>query len=262
MNHLIEQVRQQQPLIHNITNQVVMNFTANGLYAVGAAPVMAHAKEEVEEMARQAGALVLNIGTLSKIQIEAMILAGKAANQAGVPVVLDPVGVGATPFRTASAKQILQEVEIACIRGNAGEIANLAGIEAKVKGVEGVASIEDDDFARQAFASLQVPLVITGAEDILIDNEQTIVITNGDPLLTKITGTGCLLSAVVAAFIAVHDQVLEAAAAAVSYYGVAAEQAAAGNKYPGSFQVAFLNELYRLEAEEISLHQRMTRSSK
>ncbi|WP_066187627.1 hydroxyethylthiazole kinase [Gracilibacillus timonensis] len=261
MKHLMEQVRQEQPLIHNITNQVVMNFTANGLYAVGAAPVMAHAKEEVEEMAQQASALVLNIGTLTQEQVDAMILAGKTANKAGVPVVFDPVGVGATAFRMASAERILQEVDLACIRGNAGEIASLAGVKTEVKGVEGAQDLPMKEIAQQGFDRLQVPLVITGAQDVLINREQLIVISNGHPLLTKITGAGCLLTAVVAAFITVEDDLLEAAAAAVSYYGIAAEKAAERSNHPGSFQVSFLNELNRLSVEDIVNNQRIERGT-
>src|SRR5699024_11207259 len=136
------QVRRETPLIHNITNQVVMNFTANGLYAIGASPVMAHAKEEVEEMTQIANALVLNIGTLTIDLVEAMILAGKAANKVGIPVVLDPVGVGATQFRTESARRILDKVDITVVRGNAGEIANLAGVDLAVKGVDGAEGID------------------------------------------------------------------------------------------------------------------------
>ncbi|WP_018932058.1 hydroxyethylthiazole kinase [Gracilibacillus lacisalsi] len=261
MSHLIEKVRKQQPLIHNITNQVVMNFTANGLYAVGAAPVMAHAKEEVEEMAQMASSLVLNIGTLTKEQIDAMILAGKAANQAGVPVVLDPVGVGATTFRTNSAKRILQEVNVTCIRGNAGEIANLAGVETEVRGVDGSSDTDIQQLANLAFKTLQVPLVITGEEDVVVDWDTQISVSNGHPLLTKVTGAGCLLSAVIAAFLAVSDNVVEAATDALSYYGVAAENAADRQEFPGSFQIAFLDQLSAVDGETVNKKKQITRSS-
>ncbi|QGH33070.1 hydroxyethylthiazole kinase [Gracilibacillus salitolerans] len=261
MNHLIDEVRKQQPLIHNITNQVVMNFTANGLYAVGAAPVMAHAKEEVEEMAQIASALLLNIGTLTKEQVDAMVLAGKAANQAGVPVVLDPVGVGATTFRTDSAKRILQEVNVTCIRGNAGEIANLAGVGAQVRGVEGSSDIDVQQLASLAFDTLQVPLAITGEKDVVIDKNEQVIISNGHPLLTKVTGAGCLLSAVIAAFLSVSDKVTDAISGALSYYGVAAENAAEKHQYPGSFQIAFLDQLFAVDGAEVNKKKRITRSS-
>jgi len=131
-------LRERKPLIHQITNYVVMNETANATLAIGALPVMAHAVEEVEEMASVAGALVLNIGTLSAPWIDAMLLAGRAANAAGVPVVLDPVGVGATTFRTATAKRILDQVDVAIVRGNAAEVAALTGLEAEIRGVEAI----------------------------------------------------------------------------------------------------------------------------
>ncbi len=133
----LSKVRDQNPLVHSITNNVVTNFTANGLLALGASPVMAYAIEEATDMAKIAGALVLNIGTLSSASVEAMIAAGKSANENGVPVIFDPVGAGATPFRTASARKIIQEVRLSAIRGNAAEIANIAGApDWKIKGVD------------------------------------------------------------------------------------------------------------------------------
>ncbi|MFP3324828.1 hydroxyethylthiazole kinase, partial [Planococcus sp. SIMBA_160] len=136
-SNLLEKVRANNPLVHNITNQVVTNFTANGLLALGASPVMANAKEEVAEMAQLADALVLNIGTLTKDTVEAMVIAGQAANEKGVPVLLDPVGVGATTFRTRTAKQLLQQVKISVVRGNAAEIAHLLGVDGwQSKGVD------------------------------------------------------------------------------------------------------------------------------
>src|ERR687884_2366614 len=129
-------LRERKPLVHQITNYVVMNETANATLALGALPVMAHAREEVEEMVRLAGALVINIGTLSPHWVEAMLAAGRAANEAGVPVTLDPVGAGATRYRTETAKRLLDEVDVAVLRGNAGEVATLVGVEAEVRGVE------------------------------------------------------------------------------------------------------------------------------
>ncbi|UOQ49182.1 hydroxyethylthiazole kinase [Gracilibacillus caseinilyticus] len=261
MSHLIEEVRKHQPLIHNITNQVVMNFTANGLYAIGASPVMANAKEEVEEMATLANALVLNIGTLTDVQVEAMILAGKAANKTGTPVVFDPVGAGATMFRTQSAQRILEQVEVTCIRGNAGEIASLAGLSATVRGVDGAGDVDMEILAEQAYQKLGVSLAITGAQDILIHQREKVILSNGHPLLTKVTGTGCLLSSVLAAFLAVTDDVLQAMTDAISYYGVAAENAASEQQLPGSFQVSFIDQLFHLKSEEINRKIRIIRGA-
>lgn len=248
---LIERVREKQPLIHSITNQVVINFTANGLLAVGAAPVMANAVEEAGDMASIADALVLNIGTLTSPQVKAMIKAGKAANAAGVPVVFDPVGAGATPFRNETAKKILSEVDISVVRGNAGEVGFLAGIDAKVKGVESAYQGSNRELALQAANKLGKPVVVTGKQDIITDGKQLFSGYNGNPLLTRITGAGCLLSAVVAAFLAVGDDKLKSAAAAVCFYGIAAELSAETANGPGSFQTGFLDALANLNTGQI-----------
>ncbi|WP_054861627.1 hydroxyethylthiazole kinase [Gracilibacillus sp. JCM 18860] len=257
----IQLLREKQPLIHNITNQVVMNFTANGLYAIGASPVMAHAKEEVEEMAQIADAVVLNIGTLTQDQVDAMILAGKSANKAGVPVVLDPVGVGATTFRTSSALRILDEVDVTIIRGNAGEVANLAGMEVKVKGgVDVTGDLQNENLATLAAKKFNTNIAITGGEvDVVTNGLSRYRITNGHPLLTKVTGTGCLLSAVIGgAFLAVEKDVLTAATTAISYYGVAAEEAAQQSNLPGSFQITFLDQLNHLNMEAFERKSRIS----
>ncbi|WP_186580690.1 hydroxyethylthiazole kinase [Aquibacillus kalidii] len=248
---MIDQVRDKQPLVHNITNQVVINFTANGLYALGAAPVMANAVEEAADMASNADALLLNIGTLTSAQVEAMILAGKAANQKGIPVVLDPVGVGATHFRSRAAEKILKEVKVSFIRGNAGEVGHLAGLTSQMRGVDASGESDNKLVAHQAVKTLGVPVIVTGKQDVITDGKTTYVISNGHFLLTKVTGAGCLLSSVVAAFLANSDNYLDAAASAVGFYGVAAEIAAQHTNAPGSFQVAFLDSLYELRSEVV-----------
>ncbi|MFC4402094.1 hydroxyethylthiazole kinase [Gracilibacillus xinjiangensis] len=249
MTYFLDKIREQQPLIHNITNLVVTNFTANGLYALGASPVMANAREEVEEMASIANALVLNIGTLTKEQVEAMIIAGKAANKAGIPVVLDPVGAGATTFRTKSAQTILDQVKVSIIRGNAGEIANLAGVSAEVKGVDASGDFDMEELLQVAYEQLHIPLAITGALDFVTDGKDKAIISNGHPLLTKVTGAGCLLSSVVAAFLAVEKETFKAATRAISCYGIAAEEAASKASLPGDFQVELLNQLYAISED-------------
>ena len=257
---VLQKVRQANPLVHNITNVVVTNFTANGLLALGASPVMAYAKEEVADMAKIAGALVLNIGTLHPEEVEAMLIAGKAANEAGVPVVFDPVGAGATPYRTETARNIAAAVKLSVIRGNAAEIANVIGETWKIKGVDaGEGSGDVVALAEKAAAQLQTVVAITGKDDVVTDGKTTYVIHNGHPLLTKVTGTGCLLTSVIGAFAAVEQDVLKAAAAALVSYGVAAEVAAgeAGEQGFGSFQIAFLNALSRIGAEEIGRYGRI-----
>ncbi len=173
-------LRERKPLVHQITNYVVMNETANATLALGALPVMAHAREEVEEMARLAGALVLNIGTLSPQWVEAMLAAGKAANDAGIPVVLDPVGAGATAYRTETARRILGEVDVAVLRGNAGEIATLVGVEAEVRGVESIGTgAEPADLARAAARSLGLVASVTGPVDHVSDGQDVLAVANG-----------------------------------------------------------------------------------
>lgn len=259
MSHLIEKVRKNNPLVHNITNQVVMNFTANGLYAIGASPVMAQAQEEVEEMAKLADALVLNIGTLTQNLIETMILAGKAANEAGIPVILDPVGVGATTYRTKAANRILEAVDVTVVRGNAGEIANLTGIDLAVRGVDGTEDISAEELAEKAFDRIQVSLVITGREDVIINKKGISIISNGNSMLTKVTGTGCLLSSVIAAFLAVSDTEGKALEDALCFYGIAAENAARYHPSPGTFQASFLDQLFELQPQEIAEKKQIAR---
>ena len=247
----LRRLRERRPLVHQITNYVVMNETANATLAIGALPVMAHAPEEVEEMAGLAGALVLNIGTLSASWIDAMLLAGRAANARGVPVVLDPVGVGATRYRTDTAKRILDVVDVAVLRGNAGEVATLAGVAAEVRGVESIDAAESAaDVARSAALSLGVVASVTGSVDHVSNGARVVAVENGHPLLASITGTGCMSSAITGAFLAVRpDEPLEAAAEALAAFGVAGENAAPGAKGPGSFHVNLYDALAALDPD-------------
>jgi hydroxyethylthiazole kinase len=248
-------VREVNPLVHNITNTVVTNFTANGLLAMGASPVMAFAVEEVADMAKIAGALVLNIGTLTSSVVDAMIIAGKSANENGVPVILDPVGAGATPYRTETAKRILREVKISVLRGNASEIANVAGYQTETKGVDaGQVQGNTIELAIQTAKTFKTVVVITGKEDIVSDGTETYMVRNGHPILTKVTGTGCLLSSMIGAFSAVEKNFVKAAVAALTFYGVTAEIAASKtiDKGTGSFQIELLDKLSEVSENEIT----------
>ncbi|MEN3312503.1 MAG: hydroxyethylthiazole kinase [Actinomycetota bacterium] len=249
----LRELRARKPLIHQITNYVVMNETANATLALGALPVMAHAREEVEEMVALAGALVLNIGTLSPHWIDAMLLAGKAANELGVPVVLDPVGAGATRFRTETARRLLDEVKVAVLRGNQGEVATLVGVNAEVRGVESIAAAgEPADLARVAARNLGLVASVTGVIDHVSDGDRVLAVGNGHELLAAVTGTGCMSSAITGCFLAVaRDRPLEAAAGALAAFGVAAEDAAVGAKGPGSFHVGLYDALAALEPESL-----------
>lgn len=245
----VRRLREAKPLIHQITNYVVMNETANATLALGALPVMAHANEEVEEMAAIAGAVVLNIGTLSPHWVDAMIRAGKAANERGTPVVLDPVGAGATTYRTETAKRILDEVRVTVLRGNAGEVATLVGVDAEVRGVESIGAGGDPaDLARRAGKSLGLVASVTGPVDHVSDGERVIAVRNGHALLASITGTGCMSSAMTGCFLSVNaERPLEAAAEALVAFGVAGEDAAVDAKGPGSFQVGLYDALAALD---------------
>jgi hydroxyethylthiazole kinase len=246
-------LRERKPLVHQITNYVVMNETANATLALGALPVMAHAREEVEEMVGLASALVLNIGTLSPHWVDAMLMAGKAANARGTPVVLDPVGAGATSYRTETAKQILDQVAVTVLRGNAGEVATLVGVEAEVRGVESIgAGGEPAELAREAAKTLGLVASITGPVDHVSDGETVLAVANGHELLGAVSGTGCMSSALTGCFLAAKaDDPLAAAAEALAAFGVAGEDAAAGARGPGSFHVNLYDALAALDPETL-----------
>jgi hydroxyethylthiazole kinase len=246
-------IREQKPLVHQITNYVVMNETANATLALGALPVRAHAGEEVEEMTRLASSLVLNIGTLSGHWVEAMLLAGGAATARRIPVVLDPVGVGATEYRTATARRILDLVGVTVLRGNAGEVATLVGADAEVRGVESIAAgVDAAELAREAAGRFGLVASVTGPVDHVSDGERVLAVANGHALLSTVTGTGCMSSALTGCFLAAKpDQPLEAAAEALAAFGVAAEDAAAGAQGPGTFHARLYDALYALDPVEL-----------
>lgn len=252
-------LREAKPLVHQITNFVVMNETANATLALGALPVMAHAREEVEEMAALAGALVLNIGTLAPDWIEAMLLAGKTAGGNGTPIVVDPVGAGATSYRTETARRLLDELDVTVLRGNAGEIATLLGVEAEVRGVESIdTAAVPAELAREAARTLGVVVAVTGAVDHVSDGERTVGIENGDPLLSAVSGTGCMSTAITGCFCAVKPGTpLEAAAEALAAFGVAGEDAAREAKGPGTFHAALYDALAGLDPDTLDARARL-----
>jgi hydroxyethylthiazole kinase len=249
----LRRIREHKPLVHQITNYVVMNETANATLALGALPVMAHAPEEVEEMVGLASALVLNIGTLSSHWVDAMLRAGRAATTRGIPIVLDPVGAGATAFRTETAKRILDEVDVTVLRGNAGEVATLVGVAAEVRGVESIGAAEDAaELARRAGEMLGLVASVTGAVDHVSDGRTVLSVSNGDAMLATVTGTGCMSSALTGCFLAAKpDSPLEAAAEALAAFGVAGEDAAREAKGPGSFHVGLYDALATLDPETL-----------
>ncbi|MBT8351722.1 MAG: hydroxyethylthiazole kinase [Deltaproteobacteria bacterium] len=248
----LDAVRKNQPLIHNITNYVVMNYTANALLAMGASPVMAHAPNEVEQMVSFAGALVLNIGTLDDEWIDSMIISGKKATALKTPIILDPVGSGATSLRTDSAKKIINETNIHVIRGNASEILSLKNSDSKTKGVDSIHSVEDaGDTAKLLAKELEITLAITGSVDLVTDGERTVYISNGHPLMACVTGTGCTATAVIGAFLAVDNDPFSAAVTALAYFGLAGEIAGKKAQAPGSFMINLLDAMYLITPEKL-----------
>ncbi|RLC36189.1 MAG: hydroxyethylthiazole kinase [Candidatus Nealsonbacteria bacterium] len=249
---IIERIRQERPLIHNITNMVAMNDSANIILAIGGLPVMAHAQAEVREMVRVAGALVLNIGTLTSEQIDSMIVAGEEANNLKKPVVLDPVGAGATHLRTESALRLQERIKIDIVRGNHAEVSILAGLKGSIKGVESVGSGKNAVEIGQSLARRHNQVVIiTGKKDIVTDGKTVIEINNGSPMLGTITATGCMVTSLIATFAAVWDDYIMASTGALVCFGLAGEKAAVKAQGPGSFKVNLFDEVYNLNEEII-----------
>jgi hydroxyethylthiazole kinase len=249
----LERIRATAPLVHNITNFVVMESTANALLALGAAPVMAHALEEVEEITSLASALVLNIGTLSGPWIQAMHRSGTVAAARRIPVVLDPVGAGASTLRTRTALELLESASPAVVRGNASEILTLAGEAGGARGVDATAGVEAARGPAGALARRAGLVVsVSGTEDVITDGTRELRILNSTPLMARVTGMGCTATALTAAFCAVNAEPLRAAAHAMAVMGVAAEIAREEARGPGSFLPAFHDVLHRLEEEALA----------
>lgn len=252
------EVRQKNPLIHCITNIVVANFQANGLLAMGASPIMADAPEEASDIARIANAVVLNIGTLNQRTVDAMVLAGKTANQLNIPVVFDPVGAGASPYRLTTTRRLLKEINMSVIRCNAGELAAIAGVEWQAKGVDaGAGQADVTAMAKHVASTFNTIVAVTGEKDIVTDGLQTAAILGGDARLTQITGAGCLLSAVVAAFYCTRPS-MEAVISAMTFYKRVGEQAVQGTF--GDIVSHLMTALFELSQEDE--HERNTHNSR
>jgi len=249
---IFEKVRQEKPLVHHITNWVTIYDCANITRAFGALPVMAHAKEESGDMAKIASALVLNIGTLTPELIESMIIAGKSANSKGIPVVLDAVGAGATKLRDDKSFELLDKIKINIIKGNASEIARIAGKKVVTKGVESTkVKANMIEVAKKLANERKATVVITGKEDIVTDGERVYLVKNGHEMMGNIVGTGCMAASVIASFSGVEKDYTLAAAAALSCFGIAGELAAMKSSGPGSFKERFYDEAFNLNSNTI-----------
>lgn len=256
---LLGAVRDRKPLIHNITNYVVMNFSANALLSVGASPVMAHAISEVEEMTGLAGTLVLNIGTLSPPWIEAMLKAGSVAKRRGIPIVLDPVGAGATRLRTDTARQIVSDVVPTVIRGNASEVLALVSETAATKGVDSAHGVADAEAVAIRLArEHDMVVAITGPEDLVTDGKRLARVQNGHPLMGRVTGTGCVASAVVGAFCAVGSDPFESTVAGLATFGIAGELGARTEPRPGSYHSLLIDGLDEVGERHLTSMLRVT----
>jgi hydroxyethylthiazole kinase len=255
---LLEKIRLSKPLVHHITNWVTIYDCANITRCVGALPVMAHAREEAEEMTSSSQALVLNIGTLTPSLVRSMIAAGKRANKMGIPIVLDAVGAGATKLRTDKANEILAAIRVDVIKGNPAEIATLAGAKAEVRGVESV-SIRGSvkDVATSLARRYRSTVAVTGKEDFVSDGRTTYVVSNGHEMMSSVVGTGCMAASVIASFAAVEKDRAKAAAYALACFGIAAELAAVEAKGPGSFKARLYDELYALDEAKIRRMQKI-----
>jgi len=248
----IQRIRAEAPVVHNITNYVVMNTTANALLAIGASPVMAHAEEEVAEMTAIARSLVINIGTLSTPWIAAMFKAGDAARRNARPIILDPVGAGATAFRTDAARKLLAELSPAIVRGNPSEIRALAYEERSTRGVDSAHQPEDAAKAADALSARYGCVVVTsGAVDLISSGGMTSRVFNGHPMMPKVTGMGCTASALAGAFASVNPSARDAAVNAMAVMGIAGEMAAEHARGPGTFLDHFLDALYLLNESDI-----------
>lgn len=219
-------LKAKKPLVHHITNYVTVNDCANMTLAIGASPVMADDIGEVEEMVAFASSLVLNMGTLNARTITSMILAGKKAKELGIPIIFDPVGVGATTLRTATAKRIIEDVCPSIIRGNMSEIKILAGLAADIKGVDSVASeMDGEKVARELSQKLDCVIAITGKQDIIAQGDKLCLIDNGHVILSEVTGTGCMATSLIACFCGTTDDLFMGAVAGVMTMGLAGELA-------------------------------------
>jgi len=255
---LLERIRQYKPLIHHLTNWVTIYDCANIVKVLGASPVMAHAKEEAAEMANIASSLVLNIGTLTPEFVESMKIAAKSANKKGIPVILDVCGAGATQLRDKKCFELIDEVKINIIKGNASEIARISGEQVKTKGVDaGCVSKDMILIAKYLAQKRKCTVVVTGKEDIVTDGKKLYVIKNGHPMMTHIVGTGCMAASVIGTFAAVDSDLVYAAAAALVCFEIAAECAAKKSFGPGAFKEKIFDCIFGLDKKTIERMQRV-----
>lgn len=251
-------LREKKPLVTNITNYVVTNSTANALLSVGASPIMTHAVEEVEDLMNISNSLVINLGTVARTYLEAMPVAWAAANAKGVPVVLDPVGAGASRLRTETPVVMLGEHKPSIIRGNASEIMTLAGQSGDAKGVDSTIGADSAEVAAKVLAGVhKCAVVVSGEVDLVTDGDQVVRVAGGSDMMPLVTGLGCTASALCGAFAAVSACSFEAAVHAMVAMNVAGEMAAEQSQGPGTLQLHFYDALYGMGDEDIRKRMRI-----
>lgn len=252
---LSQKVREEIPLVHNITNYVTVNDCANAILAVGGSPVMADDYNEVCEITQISKALVLNMGTLNERTVKAMLAAGKRANELHIPVIFDPVGAGASSFRSKTAEEIIKNIKLSVIRGNLSELACLSGREVITKGVDvSEADTSNPEEVAQVMAErLQCVVAITGAVDVITDGKRIVKISNGTAMMSKVTGTGCMTTAITGVFHGVTEDSFLAAVTAITFMGIAGEEAlrVAGSSGTGSFHIGILDTLSTMDSAKI-----------
>lgn len=249
---LLKRVRAQSPLVYHLTNWVTIYECAQAVKSLGASPVMAHAPEEAKEMAGIASGLVLNIGTLTIEFVEAMKKAARAANKKGIPVVLDICGAGATCLRDKKCQELIKEVRIDIIKGNASEIARVAGANVRTKGVDS-SEIKTDikDLAIKLAIKNGSTVVVTGEVDLIVDKQRCYSVANGHKIMSSLVGTGCMAASVIGTFAAVEPDLVKASVAGLVCFEVAAQMAAKNSRGPGSFKAELFDCLYNLNAKTI-----------
>ncbi|OSS41343.1 Hydroxyethylthiazole kinase [Desulfurella amilsii] len=248
---IIVGIREKKPLVYNITNLVVINISANALLSIGASPIMSFEKQEAADLVKISSALLINMGTPTQDTIETMIIAAKAANKIGIPIIFDPVGVGASSFRNDIANKILSEAKVDILKANASEVANLSGLKVQTKGVESCETIENiTDITKNLAKELGCIVCTTGKTDVISDGNEVYLCENGHEALTKITGSGCMLGSIMGATAGVCGKdYLIAALCACLIMGISGEIAASKTNMLGSFQVEFFNALSIFEPE-------------
>jgi len=257
---LLKKIRAEKPVVHHLTNWVTIYDCANIVKVLGASPVMAHAKEEVGEMAKIASSLVLNIGTLTVDFVEAMKIAAISANEKGIPIVLDVCGAGATHLRDQKSFELLNEVKIDILKGNASEVARVSGEAVRTKGVDALAVDKNMiQLAQNLAQKYNCTVVVTGKEDIITNGQKIYVVKNGHPMMTNIVGTGCMATSVIGAFAAVEKDLALASVAGLVCFEIAAECAAKNSSGPGTFKEKIYDCLYHLDKKTIDRMQRVER---